>query len=352
MDSKKNTTFIQKSSLDGGLLQSFEWKKFQESVGRNTFHFENDYFSASIAEHYLPIVGKYFYVPRGPVAEISNLKSQISNKSQFVTLNDQIKLGMQKLVEAAKENNAGWIRIEPANEDILELIKKNVSEKVVRAPHDMQPKEIFLLDVGKPAEQLLREMKSKTRYNIGVAKKKKVIISSYSGNQSEKSVDDFLSLTKEMALRNGISAHPEEYYRKMIESLPEEIIKIYVAEYDGKIVAANLVLFYGKFATYLHGASGNEHRNVMAPFLLQWQAILDAKERGCEFYDFGGVQSQGSNHKMHSDLVGVTNFKLGFSTKTKTIEFPGSYDIIINLRSYVVYRVLQRAKSFLVKLRS
>jgi lipid II:glycine glycyltransferase (peptidoglycan interpeptide bridge formation enzyme) len=152
---------------------------------------------------------------------------------------------------------------------------------------------------------------------------------------------------KEMATRNGIATHSENYYRKMIESFSSEMLQIYVAEYEGKIIAANLVLFYGKTATYLHGASGNENRNVMAPFLLQWQAILDAKERGCERYDFGGVQTEGVQHQMHSDLVGVTNFKLGFSPETKPIEFPGSYDIVVNPRAYALYRGLQRAKAFL-----
>ena len=148
-----------------------------------------------------------------------------------------------------------------------------------------------------------------------------------------------------MAARQGIVAHPEEYYRKMIETLPEEMLKIYVAEFEGKIIAANLVLFFENTATYLHGASSNDNRNVMAPFLLQWQAILEAKERGCTRYDFGGIKTVNSDNSWE----GITNFKLGFSPNTKSIEFPGSYDIIINPRKYAVYRGLQRAKAFAVK---
>jgi lipid II:glycine glycyltransferase (peptidoglycan interpeptide bridge formation enzyme) len=164
-------------------------------------------------------------------------------------------------------------------------------------------------------------------------------------------VEAFLNLTKEMAQRHGIATHSQQYYLKMLESFPQDLLKIYVAEYDGKIISANLVLFFGKTATYLHGASGDSHRNVMAPFLLQWQAILDAKERGCASYDFGGVETRDVVHQKHSDLVGVTNFKLGFSPSTKAIVFPGSYDIIINSRKYWAYRGLQRAKSFAIRFR-
>ena len=350
-------------------LQSQCWREFQESVGQRTFSVESRDFSASIIQHVLPIVGKYFYCPRGPVASaaaeefpISNLSAdkagfQIPDKSQF--LNDKIKSGMQELVELARKNNAGWIRIEPNDDNFLNLIKENIAEKIVRAPHDMQPKEIFAIDITKNHEQLLSEMKPKTRYNVGVAKKRGVVVShqppastrgddqsSSTRGGSAISVDAFLKLTKEMAARNGIAAHSENYCKKMIESFSDDMLKIYVAEYEGNIIAANLVLFFGKTATYLHGASGNEFRNVMAPFLLQWQAILDAKEKGCEVYDFGGVQTA-TGHQMHSDLVGVTNFKMGFSPSTIPIEFPGSYDIVINPRAYALYRGLQRAKAMM-----
>ena len=117
------------------------------------------------------------------------------------------------------------------------------------------------------------------------------------------------------------------------------MLKIYVAEYDGNIIAANLILFFGDAATYLHGASGNEYRNVMAPYLLQWQAILDAKKAGYLKYDFGGV-------KMSGGWEGITKFKLGFSLNTKPVVFPGSYDIMIAPFRYWIYRGIQKIKSF------
>ena len=159
-------------------------------------------------------------------------------------------------------------------------------------------------------------------------------------SREKKYVEEFLKLTKETAKRNGITSHPEEYYRKMIESLPESMFKIYVAEYDEKIIAANLMLFFDDTATYLHGASGNEYRNLMAPYLLQWQAILDAKNDGYKFYDLGGIKTSGG-------WQGITKFKLGFSPETKPMEFPGSYDIIIDRNKYLLYRVLQKIKSLL-----
>ncbi|NTW26744.1 MAG: aminoacyltransferase [Candidatus Moranbacteria bacterium] len=343
-------------------LQSEAWRKFQEAAGRKTSHLEGDGFSVSIIEHQLPIVGKYLYVPKGPVASLEGEEFPISNnqfpiKSQFPISNDQIKCGMRKLIDLAKKENAGWIRIEPADKKTLESIKENISEKVIKAPHDMQPRELFVLDIARSPEQLLTEMKTKTRYNIGIAMKKGVTIDHSQTEAGKKNKElylhAFLRLTKEMAERHGIAAHSEEYYQKMVESLPDEMLRIYVAKFEDKIIAANLVLFYGDTAVYLHGASGSLHRNLMAPFSLQWQAILDAKELGYAKYDFGGVRIQDTKYKIQNTnkWEGITTFKTGFSPRTKPVVFPGSYDIIINPRKYWAYRGLQAAKSFAVKFR-
>ncbi|EKD46918.1 MAG: methicillin resistance protein [uncultured bacterium] len=338
---------MEKDNKNEDFLQSEQWRKFQEAVGRKIHLIEREGFSASIVEHVLPIVGKYFYVPRGPI--LTNHKLQISNSRQNPNDKMQASKGMQELVELAKKENAGWVRIEPEDEKVLELMKENTEHRIFKAPHDMQPREVFVMDITKTAEQLLMEMKSKTRYNIGIAKKRGVIIvkSEKSKVESLKYAEEFLKLTKEMAERHGITAHPQQYYRKMIESMPEEMLKIYVAEFEGKIIAANLVLFFENTATYLHGASGNLHRNLMAPFLLQWQSILDAKEKGCTRYDFGGVNTKTSNNAW----AGITTFKEGFSMKTKPVEFPGAYDIIVNSRKYAVYRGLQKAQAILHRIR-
>lgn len=345
-------------------LQSKQWLKFQESVGRKTYHVESDDFYAGIVEHVLPMVGKYFYCPRGPVSLCHSERSVAESKNPELNIADdntkrsfdKLKMtGIEELINLAKKENAGWIRIEPENDEVLQMIRENISEKIIKAPHDTQPKEIFVLDISKSEEQLLAEMKSKTRYNINVAKKHNVKVHCCGKNDMQCLAlqTDFFKLTKEMAERQGISTHPGEYYRKMIEILPADMLKIYSAEYNGKVIATNLVVFYQSTAIYLHGASSNENRNVMAPLLLQWQAIMDAKERGCVKYDFGGVHIQDTRYKIQdtNKWEGITNFKLGFSPNTKPIVFPGTYDIIINSRKYAVYRGLQRAKAFAKRIR-
>lgn len=322
-------------------LQSGQWAQFQKAVGRHIFEIDAQNGPVFAIEHRLPMVGGYFYVPRWPKSAGSNQESAVRK--------------IQNMIDISKTNNSSWIRIEPENDKMLQLVKKNVDYKIKKAPHDMQPRENFVIDISGNEDALLAEMKSKTRYNIRLAEKQgvKIVTSDKRQGTDEKYMAEFLKLTKEMALRQGIKTHPEEYYRKMIENLPDETLKIYAAEYGGKIIAANLVLFYGNVATYLHGASGNEHRNVMAPHLLQWRAILDAKDKAYVYYDFGGVKTmidkQGTVNKKN-DWQGITKFKLGFSPNTNPVVFPGSYDIVINYWRYALYRILQYVKALMRKI--
>lgn len=326
-------SLIQQNSPDGGFLQSEEWKKFQGRAGRNTHSVSSENFNANIIEHNLPVVGKYFYVPRGPVIS----QPGTVNSEQYI----------KEIIGLARKENAGWIRIEPNDPQTLELIGKKW--QVVKSPHDMQPREIFIIDITKPEEQLLAEMKSKTRYNVKLAKKKGIIVSSGQGTANGKYVNEFLRLVHITSCRNKIVCHSEDYYRKMLETVSGNILKLYVAQYQGKIIAANLVIFYGSVVTYLHGASDDEYRNVMAPYLLQWRQIKDAKMAGCVRYDFGGVKTANVEKGKWNNNTwgGITKFKLGFSPKTKSTEFPGSYDIIINRKRYFLYRIIQKIKSIL-----
>jgi len=190
-------------------------------------------------------------------------------------------------------------------------------------------------------------MKQKTRYNIKLSQKRGVfvkVISNFQFPISKQYIEDFLKLVKITSRRDKIASHPEGYYRKMFEVIPSDILKLYVAEYQGKIIGANLVLFFGKTATYMHGASDNLHREVMAPYLLQWQPILDAKKSGYEKYDLGGVKTQETKGK---SWAGITKFKTGFVPELAPIQFPGCYDIILRSVRYNLYRAAQKAKRFI-----
>src|SRR4030042_3746681 len=98
MENKLNN-FIQNNSPDGGFLQSEYWRKFQEAAGKKTYNLSETGESgelvvrANIITHTLPIVGDYFYIPRGPViAQSAKIKDQNYNAKYKNFLDNLIRL--------------------------------------------------------------------------------------------------------------------------------------------------------------------------------------------------------------------------------------------------------------------
>lgn len=301
------------------LLQSSQWQAFQEKNGKSCFR---DEWGLAILET-LPLVGRYAYFPRGPASTISNFKFQISKLKE-------------ELLERAQQNKVGWVRVEPASDEEVDELKKTFgTARVVSAPHDVQPREIFVLNIQQDEPELLAAMKSKTRYNIRLAEKHGVTIRF---SRSDQDVERFIDLVYTTTKRKTIHPHPKKYYRNFFSVFSETECVLALAEYEGQMLAANLLVFFDGATYYLHGGSSSEGRHLMAPYLLQWESIREAKRQGCNLYDLGGV----SIKIQRAAWQGITRFKQGFAPETQSIVFPGAYDIVVAPWHYRWYRVLQK----------
>jgi len=172
-------------------------------------------------------------------------------------------------------------------------------------------------------------MHQKTRYNIKVAQKHNIKI---------KQSDDFNKVWpvfQKTSQRDKFSLHPKKYYLKMLKTVPE--IKLFCAFKDNAIIAGNLVSAFGDTVTYLHGASDYNYRNLMAPNLLQWEVIKQAKDQSFKYYDFHGVApDDDKNHPWY----GITRFKKGFGGNVKN--YPGTFDFIYESGWYKIYKVFRK----------
>ncbi len=317
-------------------LQTKAWADFQEVYGRKTYQIQD----LILIKMPLPFGKCYLYSPRGP--QTKNPKSKIQNPNQSPISNDTI---TKQVIELAKKEGAIFWRFEPEQ---LSATSYKLQAKV----DPVQPKHEWILDISQSEEELLKGMKSKARYNLRLAQKKGVTVEVSQGLDH---FEDFWRLVETTSERKGIKSHTKKYYQKMIEILsrmeprtqnPEPGMnnvrsRLYLAKYQGKIVCANLVIFYGNCATYLHGASADEYRNVMAPYPVQWQAILDAKEQGCQYYNFGGVNPEDEKDPVYkTSWQGITRFKQGFGGQR--ISYPGTFDLPVNKAWYRLYRAIKK----------
>lgn len=267
-----------------------------------------------------PLGMRWLQVPRGPLV-IADLGSQIAEVSRLIF--DEIK----KLTEKEK---AVFVRF-----DFQKDIKLEAKSLKLKASHQTNfPETTLVLDLTQTEEQILAQMKPKGRYNIKVAQKHGIRVRQI---QSKEAAKIFYELLQKTTARDGFSGHPQNYYEKFLEVLGKDVATCFVAEQAGKPLAASLCTFYGDTATYYYGASDHEYRNRMAPYLVQWRAIQEAKKRGCKYYDFLGIAPEGT--EKHS-LSGVTDFKKKFGGEV--VSYPKSQELILKDRIFRVIKLIKK----------
>ena len=255
----------------------------------------------------------YWYAPRGPLGEAAAVEFLIKEVKRTA-------------------NRAVFLRFEPTTDVTLTGL-------AVKKTLDLQPKQSLLVDLNDSAEEILASMHQKTRYNIRLAEKKGVTIveGQTSGMAEAASADkkeDFEEFWRLMSLtgeRDAFRLHGREHYQNLLMSTN---IKLFFARHEGKNIAAGIFCFFGNKVTYLHGASDNNSRNLMAPYLLQWEMIEKAKAAGYKYYDFYGLDEK--------KWPGVTRFKLGFGGRT--IGYPGTFDAVFSPVLYNLYNFLRRLR--------
>lgn len=310
-------------------LQSWEWGELQKETGNKILRIGGRQGEKIIAA--ATLVKKqffclcYFYCPRGPVF---CPMGEAERKEKAFLLSEEIS-------RIAGEEGAAFLRFEPLFDFSFALPGRLKCSLVKTA--DIQPAKTLILDLGRKEEELLAAMHPKTRYNIKLAEKKGVKIR----EGAEKDFSSFWQMLKQTSQRDGFRLHERNYYRLMLNKFfrssfsPAELaIKLFLAEYEKKPIAAGLFSFFGDQVIYLHGSSASQNRHLMAPYLLQWQLIKEAKNRGFRFYDFYGIDPV--------KWPGVTRFKQGFGGQTKI--YPGAFDLVFNNWQYKFYKLARKLR--------
>ena len=231
-----------------------------------------------------------------------------------------------------------WVRIQPDSF----ASEKNLSGKRRIVP-SIQPRQTLVLDLTKSEEMLLAEMKQKHRYNLRLAEKHGVKIEILS-EKLEDSIPRFWKLLSETADRHSFRTHTKAHYTSIVRNLePAQMCHLVFATHEGHDVAAAMIITHNGVGTYLHGGSTYADRALMAPNLLHWEVIRHLKAHDCVTYDFWGIHTvDGAAISGHAS-EGTTRFKLGFGGSI--IDYPPTYDIILNPICYTGYRAIQALRS-------
>lgn len=156
--------------------------------------------------------------------------------------------------------------------------------------------------------------------------------------------DKFLGAYREMRARKPFETTVDvAEFRRMQAQLPESLkMETFICEKDGKLLNAIVLSAIGDTAIYLLGATSADGLKLKGAYLLQWHAIQWLKDRGCRWYDLGGINSERNPGVYHfkSGLSGEETHQLG------TFELSGSWT------SALCVRAGEQAQAMVGKLRS
>lgn len=222
----------------------------------------------------------------------------------------------------AVTENASFIRMSP-------VVKKeyvdfaNVRKRGFRdsAMHNMDAEICWVLDIVKSEVELLKEMRKSHRYLIKKALGMDIKITV---SKDPSDLTKFFPLYKDLSARKHFVPHKgvqEEFdvFAKNNEEL------LFLATHNGKVISGAIIAFVGKMAIYRHGASDNAFRDIPASYLIQWEAIREAKKRGIQMYNFWGIAP--TERKTHP-WYGLSLFKMGFGGKR--VELLHAQDLQLN----------------------
>lgn len=301
------------------LWQSLEWKSYQESIGRKTRLYGLKNASGGFAAAALVIIDKTVFglstwdIPRGPIFDDLEAGKEL----------------IKHITEEAKNDRCMTLYFSP------QLLTTHYS---LSTRHE-QPQTTLTLDLTLSDEGLMAQMKPKGRYNIRLAQKKGITVT------ESNDIDAFYELLKVTSKRDGFQTKPKSHYEKFLETLSgsflllafrsesgirnPELEKGYNPDSESRIpdsapIAALLGTTNNKTGIYYYGASDDRYKSMMAPYLLQWEAIHLCRDRGCTTYDLFGIAP---NDDPKHPWSRVTRFKKQFGGEI--VEYPPEQEVVL-----------------------
>ena len=304
------------------ILQSRSWGELKSQFGWKVKYFISGNVGAQVLFKELPLGFNIAYIPKGPIG---------SNWS----------LLLNEIDNYCKKHRTVFLKIEPDLWD-SDIINNPILFYDLRSnATTVQPRRTIVLDLEKDEQDILSNMKQKTRYNIRLAQKKgvKVIASD--------DIVTFHKLMQETSMRDGFGVHNLTYYQNIYSLTNQgQDCKLFIAYHDGIALASIMVFSSGNRAWYFYGASSNQGRNLMPSYLLQWEAIKWAKQIGCKEYDLWGVPDENldvlENNFLNrsTGLWGVYRFKRGFGGQLK--RSIGAWDKVYIPVLYSLYTLINK----------
>ena len=294
-----------------GFMQSQFWARFKQTEGYDVTRLallQDDKLIGGASLLRFPLAGQPSFIlcPEGPVLPWGEVA--VARRA------------LRELTGIAKEMpNSLGLRIEPHLPTPLPSLLRNWTD----APTDLTPSDTLMLDLRLSEDELLAQAHPKCRYNLKIADRDGVEVQV---TQDMSIAHDFYELLQETSNRTDFFIEPLGFFLGLLSELfASNTGEVFVARRQGKLLAAIVVVYFGRRATYLYGASSSADRRHMPAYALHRAAMSAARSRGCIEYDMYGIDAFERRDHLYA---GITRFKK---------QWGGTIFTRIGARDYVFY---------------
>lgn len=333
---RSNWDELVKNNPDGGhIYQSKAWSEIKEYNGWEPVYCLYEAAAYTVAFVLLKktasILGNIYYCSKGP-GFFKGFGLDKDSRAHFMEFISDLKSFIRK-----SDRQAILVKIEPELESGQEPELKKPG--LLKSKADLQFKATIFVDLEGTEEAIISSFKQKTRYNIRLAERKGVK-TEYRA-MDEDGVGLMYGLMKATQQRAGFFLRPKEYFGNYWQTLAKaDMGQLIIATHEGDLLGGVFVTVFGQKAYYKDGGSFETKRNLMAPYLLQWEAMKWAKSKGATSYDMVAVPPKSELNDPSHHQYGLYQFKKGFNEEVT--EFVGCWDLPINMQKYRIWSAQER----------
>ncbi|MBI1863139.1 peptidoglycan bridge formation glycyltransferase FemA/FemB family protein [Candidatus Microgenomates bacterium] len=319
---------------DANFLQSWYWGEFHKKLGKTVervglFNRENNLVGVMVCVVEAARRGRYLTAAGGPLIDWNN--------------KELVAAAVQGLKETAKRHQCAFVRIRPQALETPEIMVVLSNAGFKKSPMHLTADLTNQLDLSPSEDELLANMRKTTRYEIRKAEKENLRVET---SLNVEDLREFYDIQIETAKRQGFVPFSYEFLSEQFKVFSEAgSALLYKAYHEKTLLAEAFVIFYGNEAVYHYGASTDEGRRHPGAYLIQWEAIKEAKKRGIKRYNFWGVVPM--TETQHR-FFGVSVFKRGFGGHE--VQYVPAQDLVIDPLRYSLNAAVETVRRKVRKL--
>lgn len=301
-------------------LQSPLYGRLQSQDGKPVVYFIAKKGGTTLAcglavKYTAPLGMSFLYCPYGPVSSDWSKELLQALRLFFIPI--------------ARELDCAFLRIDPVSEQFNALARP-IPNRLAKTA-SLQPRAEWVLDIRPGEDELWMAFHKHARYNVRLAERADAQTNIYT--PAEAPLDSFFELMQTTAGRDGFGIFQKSYYQAYLSAMSPDDGFVIITSIEGKPAAAALFVVYDKQAHYVFAGSSDSFRKIAPAYTVIWAAIKEARGRGCELFNFGGIIDDVKSQ----DLGGVTGFKRRFGGYE--VRHANPVDIPLRTLGYLTFKL-------------